>query len=69
MPESTLLGAFFDWLAYKGQTEPFVILPFGESAYESRLEKLGLYGTRSSAPSFSNPFTTYYNLGLQVDEL
>lgn len=69
MDEATLYGKFFDWLSYKGQTEPFVILPFGESAYETRLEKVGLYGTRSSAPSFSNPFTTYYRLGLQVDEL
>ena len=69
MAEATAYGRFFDLLAYKGQKEPFVILPFGEAAYETRLEKVGLYGRRSSAPSFSNPFTTYYNMGFQVDEL
>jgi|ERR1051326_3018956 hypothetical protein len=69
MLDTDIYAKFFDWLAYKGQREPFVILPFAEAAYEARLEKVGLYGIRSSAPSFTNPMTTLYNLGLQVDEL
>ena len=69
MDDATLYGRFFDWLSWKGQTEPFVILPFGEADYETRLEKVGLYGRRSAIPSFMNMIPGYNSLSLQVDEL
>ncbi len=68
-------GRFYDWLAYKGQSEPFMIMPFFTDLYgntfdgHNNLEKTGFYGMRSSAPSFTNPFRTYYDLAIQVDEL
>lgn len=68
MDDATLYGRFFDWLSWKGSAEPFIILPFGESAYETRLEKVGFYGTRSVAPSFLNNIPGYNSLSLQVDE-
>jgi hypothetical protein len=42
---------------------------FGVSDFVTRLEKTGIYGNQSNAPSFANSFTSYYNLSLQVDEL
>lgn len=67
--ESYIYTRIFDWLSWMGQSDPFVIIPFGENTYVKRYEKTGLYGVLSSAPSFTNPFTSYYNLGLQVDQL
>jgi len=67
--ESYIYTRIFDWLSWMGQSTPFVIIPFGEQTYVKRYEKTGIYGCLSSAPAFTNPFTSYYNLGLQVDQL
>jgi hypothetical protein len=68
LEDTVIWRQLVDWLLIKGSTEPFIMIPFGDSDYSTRFEKVGIYGSLVEG-GLSNPFTVYYALTMQVEQI
>lgn len=67
MPKDEIYSQGLDVIFAKANSEPLVIVPLPDDT--ASLEKISVYGLLSQSAQITNPYFTYYNMPLTIEQI